>query len=208
MKFGTANQKWISFYRSLYRILLIVDLQQIIRKLTAIRSPNWLVNLVPIQLFTNSNIVTPAKRSEHYFHNKLLSYATATRKQKTISAFYLSIYSILAFGTVMLKIRIKEQELKIPLELTVIHINRHSNLVQHCNGILKSFTVRCKSTSTCSCQSNQKKTHSICSRKISHQYHSTSANNRRVEVLVNESFSNMKHLTSLNKFQYNDQLHM
>lgn len=30
------------------------------KTLTAIRSPNWLVNFVPIQLFTSPNIVEPA----------------------------------------------------------------------------------------------------------------------------------------------------
>lgn len=36
-------------------------------------------------------------------------------------------------------------KVKMLLELTVIHIDRHSNLVKNCNSILKSLTVGCKS---------------------------------------------------------------
>lgn len=78
--------------------------------------------------------------------------------------------------------------------LTIIHINRHGDLVQHSKSIFKGLVVSCKDTIIYICifviHAQTEK------RIVSRSPKGTSANYCSMILLVNESFSNMKHLTS------------
>lgn len=85
------------------------------------------------------------------------------------------------------------------MELTIIHINRHSNLVKHCKSIFKSFIVSCKRTINFIRLQKQNITSLLKHEWVSNTDIFTSANDCRMITLVNESFRNMKHLTSFNR---------